>query len=324
MIIYSSGMTKQTRRRMTRRQRILTWLVSGLIFILAGVVIAAQWPQFAHGWHVLRVTNPLYGVLAFGCVAAGISGAALAYRNLAVKPTRYWELLHVAWSGMFVNRLLPAGVGGMGLFVDHLVRRRHSIAEASGVVLLSSLLTSSGHGLLIGTFLVLGLTHVQPMLALPTWAPWVLGAVALALMALLYTRRRRALARLQRIQHDLLTPFWKLVRQPRRYAAAQGSVLLITCGNAAALTLAMYVSGVELGFADAVVVLAGGVAAGALTPTPGGLVGTEAGLAAAMTLYGAAPADALSAVLLYRLASFWTPFVGGIIALVLSRRRGYI
>lgn len=309
---------------MTRRQRILTWLISGLIFILAGVVVALQWPHFAHGWYVLRVTNPLYGVLAFSCVAVGVGGAALAYRNLAVKPTRYWELLHVAWSGMFVNRLLPAGVGGIGLFVDYLVRRRHSVAEASGVVLLSSTLTALGHGLLITSFLLLGWTHARPMVQLPVWAFWVIGVAVAVFVALLYTRRHRALTRLQRIRRDLLVPFWRLVRQPRRYAAAQASVLLITCGNAAALTLAMYVSGVELGFADAVVVLAGGVAAGAVTPTPGGLVGTEAGLAAAMTLYGAAPADALSAVLLYRLASFWTPFVGGAIALVLSRRRGYI
>lgn len=323
MILYSRHM-QMKKQRTTPRQKALAITLSVLIFALAGYVIITQWPNVAHGWHVLRVTNPLYGVLAFACVAIAVSGSALVYRSLAVRPVKFFELLHVAWAGMFVNRLLPAGVGGMGLYVDYLVRRKHAIAEASGVAALSSFITMLGHVALIVLFVALGASSVSPALQLPSWLPWLLGIAGLAVVAVLAVQRQRVVRRLKRIKDELLKPLGRLIKQPKMYLRAQSAALLITCGNAAALTLAMYVSGVELGFVDAVIILAGGVAAGALTPTPGGLVGTEAGLAAAMTFYGAAPADALSAVLLYRLASFWVPLVGGILALVLSRRKGYI
>jgi uncharacterized protein (TIRG00374 family) len=315
---------QQKKPRGTPRRKALIIVLSLVIFALAGYVIIAQWPNFAHGWHVLRVTNPLYGVLAFTCVAIGVSGSALLYRAMATRPVKLMELLHVAWAGMFVNRLLPAGVGGMGLYVDYLVRRGHAIAEASGVVALSGFITMLGHVVLIVLFVAVGASSVSPTLELPSWLPWALVAIGLIVLVVLGTQRRRVLQRLRRIKDELLKPLGRLLKQPKVYLRAQSAALLITCGNAVALTLAMYVSGVELGFTDAIIILASGVAAGALTPTPGGLVGTEAGLATAMTLYGAAPADALSAVLLYRLASFWVPLLAGIFALVLSRRRGYI
>lgn len=323
MILYSRRM-QQKKPRLSPARRALVLSLSTVIFALAGYVVIAQWPNVAHGWHVLRATNPLYGVLAFACVAVAVSGSALLCQSLAVRPVKLIELLHVAWAGMFVNRLLPAGVGGMGLYVDYLVRRKHAIAEASGVVALSSFITMLGHVALIVLFVLLGMSSVSPSLQLPSWLPWTLAAVGLALLVMLAMQRRRVLRRLRRIKDELLKPLGRLLKRPQVYVRAQSAALLITCGNAAALTLAMYVSGVELGFTDAIIILAGGVAAGALTPTPGGLVGTEAGLAAAMTLYGAAPVDALSAVLLYRLASFWVPLLAGILALVLSRRKGYI
>lgn len=309
---------------MSPAQKALVIASSIVIFALAGYAIIMQWPNVVHGWHVLRTTDPIYGVLAFICVAIGVSGSALVYRTLAVRPVRLMELLHVAWAGMFVNRLLPAGVGGIGLYVDYLVRRRHAIAEASGVAALSSFITMVGHVVLIVAFIVFGASSVSPTLELPNWLPWIIAAVGLIVVVTLGIQRRSVLQRLRAIRDELLVPLARLLKRPKVYARAQAAALLITCGNAAALTLAMYASGVELGFAGAVIILAGGVAAGALTPTPGGLVGTEAGLVAVMTLYGAAPADALSAVLLYRLVSFWVPFVLGIFALVLSRRKGYI
>lgn len=309
---------------MSSRQKAVVIVSSIVIFALAGYAITVQWPNVAHGWYVLRTTNPLYGVLAFICVAIGVTGSALAYRALAVRPVKLMELLHVAWAGMFVNRLLPAGVGGMGLYVDYLVRRKHAIAEASGVVALSSFITMLGHVALIVLFVTLGASPVSPTLHLPSWLPWILAAAGLAILVALSTQRQHVLQRLKRIKDELLVPLGRLLKRPRVYVQAQAAALLITCGNAAALTFAMQASGVELGFAGAVIILAGGVAAGALTPTPGGLVGTEAGLVVVMTLYGAPPADALSAVLLYRLASFWIPLLAGVLALVLSRRKGYI
>jgi uncharacterized protein (TIRG00374 family) len=60
----------------------------------------------------------------------------------------------------------------------------------------------------------------------------------------------------------------------------------------------------------------------ALIPiTPGGLGIVEAGLSGTLALAGVAPAQAVLATLLYRLASYWLPILAGPIAYGLFRRR---
>jgi uncharacterized protein (TIRG00374 family) len=55
--------------------------------------------------------------------------------------------------------------------------------------------------------------------------------------------------------------------------------------------------------------------------TPGGLGLVEAGLTGTLALAGVAPAQAVLATLLYRLASYWLPIIAGPIAYAMFRRR---
>jgi uncharacterized protein (TIRG00374 family) len=70
----------------------------------------------------------------------------------------------------------------------------------------------------------------------------------------------------------------------------------------------------------AVVYLAGS-AIGNAAPTPGGLGAVEAALAAGLTAAGLAGDVAVSAVLLYRLATFWLPVAPGYMAFGWLQRR---
>jgi uncharacterized membrane protein YbhN (UPF0104 family) len=58
-----------------------------------------------------------------------------------------------------------------------------------------------------------------------------------------------------------------------------------------------------------------GDAVGAVAPTPGGLGAVEAALSAGVVTAGMAGASAVSAVLLFRLATFWLPVPSGWLAL---------
>jgi len=55
------------------------------------------------------------------------------------------------------------------------------------------------------------------------------------------------------------------------------------------------------------------------TPTPGGLVGAEAGLFAGFVAYGVASPTAGAAVLLYRLVTYCCRLFPGAVALLLAR-----
>ena len=56
-------------------------------------------------------------------------------------------------------------------------------------------------------------------------------------------------------------------------------------------------------------------------PVPGGIGVLDAGLAAALVLYGADPTAAIAAVLVYHALVSWIPGVGGLLAFASLRRR---
>jgi uncharacterized membrane protein YbhN (UPF0104 family) len=56
-------------------------------------------------------------------------------------------------------------------------------------------------------------------------------------------------------------------------------------------------------------------------PIPGGIGVLDAGLSAALLLYGAAPDHVVAAVLVYHAIAFWIPSSGGLIAYARLRRR---
>ena len=67
----------------------------------------------------------------------------------------------------------------------------------------------------------------------------------------------------------------------------------------------------SINFALVAVVYLAGATIGQAAPTPGGLGAVEAALAAGLTAAGLDAGTAVSAVLLYRLVTFWAPTIPG-------------
>ena len=88
-------------------------------------------------------------------------------------------------------------------------------------------------------------------------------------------------------------------------------VALLPMGYALCLYFCVRALGQDTSFVAVVLVslTAGTVAAAA--PTPGGIGAVEAVLLASLTGLGIPSADALAAVVLYRLATFWLPIAPG-------------
>jgi undecaprenyl-diphosphatase len=65
-------------------------------------------------------------------------------------------------------------------------------------------------------------------------------------------------------------------------------------------------------------------AAAAASPSPGGLGAIEALLTAGLTAIGISPGAAVSAVVVYRLATYWLPVAPGWLSWRLLQRMGYV
>jgi uncharacterized protein (TIRG00374 family) len=105
--------------------------------------------------------------------------------------------------------------------------------------------------------------------------------------------------------------------------ALGGAVLLNLC-YIAALWFAMSAFHGSVSLVGVAVVYLAGGAIGSLAPTPGGLGAVEAALSAGLTAAGMPGAAAVSAVLLFRLATFWLPVPLGWGALKLLQTRNAV
>jgi hypothetical protein len=118
----------------------------------------------------------------------------------------------------------------------------------------------------------------------------------------------------------LATGLARLARRrlgPRRGAAVLAASGLSMLGEAGLLAAAFEVAGTPVPWRGLLLACASGLLGGRLVPLPGGL----GGVLGALALAGTHPAAAVSAVIVYRVAGYWTPSAVGAVASALLTRR---
>jgi undecaprenyl-diphosphatase len=251
--------------------------------------------------------------------------AAGNYCILAFRPLAYGRTLLIQLAGMFVNRLLPAGIGSISVNYLNLRQSRHNGAQAASVVAANNGLGIIGNSLLLVLLLIPLHDRLPPMQLghigdLKLIVP-VIIVVAAILWAVFYTRYRKQLLRnLESFGHQLLA---YRHRRRRLFFGLLCSIGL-TMSNVLSLWFCILAMHISLPFIAVLIVFSFGMVLGAATPTPGGLGGVEAGLVAGLVAYHVDSAPALAAVLVYRLISYWLPLIAGAIALFISQRHGYL
>lgn len=297
-----------------------------VVLVVAVYVLAPQFGKFHSSIDAIKDTDFALLLLAFGSIMMAVLSAALTYSQLVFKPISYTKIASVQYAGMFINRLVPAGVGGISLFIDFLYRQGHSLARASAVVAMNTGIGLAGHvTLLVIALGVYGMTILPDgVLNVSKIISYLAVVVAAIVLLIVILQRTKPLGKISSFFHQL----GKTLALYRSRKAAVGRAILCamlnTAFHATALLLAMKAFGLDLPVAAALVVLTGGVFAATVTPTPGGVVGAEAGLTAVLIAYGVDSGVALAVALSYRLVSYWLPIIPGVFAFWYIQKRKYI
>lgn len=228
-------------------------------------------------------------------------------------------------AGNFVKLVAPAAVGGVALNTRFLQRNgvRPGLAVASvGAAQLASL---SGHILLLATFGYLTGTQHAPSLSpsRTVIAGLLTAAVLVLVVAAVPSLRKFVSTRVRSLFAGVVPRMLDMLQRPRKLATGAGGVLLLTLVNVACLdasTRAFDFTGIS--FAGVAVVFLVANAAGSAVPSPGGVGAIEAALSGALTIAGMPADKALSAVLLFRLVTFWLPVLPGWLCFTHLTRKG--
>jgi glycosyltransferase 2 family protein len=308
-----------------QRFRLQTTLRHILLLVAVVVVVYLLLPQFGDfrsSGHILVQARPLFTTVAIVLAFATFAAGAGTYCLLAARRLDYARTLLVQLAAMFVNRLLPAGMGAVGVNYLYLRHERHSAAQAGSIVAMNNLLGFMGHFVLLGATLLIfsgkviapgGHRFADPLTFMKIM---LVVSIILLLSALLFGR-----SKVTRLLKDVKKQLLSYKRKPWVLLAALGTSMILTLCNVGCLFFCAYALNMHISFVMVILVFTLGVGVGAAIPTPGGIGGFEAGLAGGFVAYGVDPASALAAALLFRLVSYWLPFGAGAVALVACQRR---
>jgi uncharacterized protein (TIRG00374 family) len=309
--------------RISRQRIFTTAMIAAVTYFLLpqladlpGVVReigAAHW-----SWVPLVV---LFSALTYVGAALGMGGAVPA--RLRAVPTL---LAQVAAS--FASNLAPAGVGGMALNVRYLRKSGVDAPVAASSVGLNAAAGLAVHlGLMVVFFLWAGRSGFGSI-SLPSWpmvgvAVAILAAIIAAAFAIRATRKLLA-TKLVPALGRALSGLTAVIRSPGKVALLFGGSAVITLSYVLAVYFSTVAFGGGLNLAQVGAAYLAGSAIAAAAPTPGGLGALEAAVIAGLVGAGMPSTEAVPAVFLFRLATYWLPILPGWIAFNHLRRADFV
>ena len=258
---------------------------------------------------VLHEADWRWVIAALALSAATYAGATDELIGFVPGRLSYRRTLLAQLAGSFVTLVTPAAVGGATLNIRYLQRQKIPAAAAAASVGLAQVVAFVLHVLLILVFAAIAGSSGSKPAPPPRWAWFVLGGLVLiALVALAIPAGRRMLrARLSPTLDQVLPRLLEVAQQPRKLLRGTGGALLLSLCYIFCLAVCVAAFSRSVPIAKIGLVYLTGSAVSSAVPTPGGIGAVEAALTAGLTAAGIPSAAAASAVLLFRLVTFWLP-----------------
>ena len=252
---------------------------------------------------------------AVGTVTSMASYVAAAFMLIGFVPERlpFMRTVLVQVAGSFVKLVAPAAVSGVAVNTRYLQKAGVPTTQAAASVGASQL---TGFALHVSLLLVFGYvsgSHSAPSLPPSRIIIVVLltAAVLAMVVAAIGPLRRLALSRTRSLFSGVVPRLLDVLQSPKKLATGVGGALLLTATFVGCLDASIRAFGSSLPVTTVAVVFLTGNALGSAAPTPGGLGAVEGALTIGLTLAGLPAGVATSAVLLFRLQTFWLPVLPG-------------
>lgn len=266
---------------------------------------------------------------AIGAVAAAVTcylAAALMLIGYVPERLPLGRTMLVQLAGSFLKLVAPATVSAVAVNTRYLQRSGVPPGQAVASVGASQLGGLVFHILLLAMFGFITGTRQTP--SLPPSRAIVTAVVIVAGLAIVVTAvprlRRLLITQARSVFAGVVPRLLDVLQSPKKLCTGLGGTLLLTIAFVACLDACVRAFGGSLDFSSVAVVFLAGNALGSAAPTPGGLGAVEGALTLGLTLSGLPAGTATSAVLLFRLLTFWLPVLPGWAAFAYLQRKEVI
>ncbi|MER5482795.1 lysylphosphatidylglycerol synthase transmembrane domain-containing protein [Streptomyces sp. NPDC002812] len=273
--------------------------------------------QIAHVDFATTIGDAQWGWVgvALGFSALTYFAAAMSLLGFVPERVPFLRTVVAQVAGSFVKLVAPAAVGGVALNTRFLQRAgiRPGLAVAS--VGASQLFGLASHILLLLSFGYLTGTEKTPEMT-PSRTV-IAGLLTVAVLVLVVTAvpflRKFVATRVRALFAGVVPRMLDVLQRPQKLLTGIGGMLLLTgcfvmCLDA---SIRAFGGGEAISYASIAVVFLAGNALGSAAPTPGGIGAVEGALTLGLVAAGLDGQVAFSAVLLFRVVTFWLPVLPG-------------
>lgn len=273
--------------------------------------------QIAHVEFDKTIGDAQWGWVGVALAFSALTYFAAAMSLLGFVPERvpFLRTVVAQVAGSFVKLVAPAAVGGVALNTRFLQRAgiRPGLAVAS--VGASQLFGLASHILLLLSFGYLTGTEKTPEMT-PSRTV-IAGLLTVAVLVLVVTAvpflRKFVATRVRALFAGVVPRMLDVLQRPQKLLTGIGGMLLLTgcfvmCLDA---SIRAFGGGEAISYASIAVVFLAGNALGSAAPTPGGIGAVEGALTLGLVAAGLDGQVAFSAVLLFRVVTFWLPVLPG-------------
>ncbi len=287
-----------------------------LVSIIAGTAGAyLLLSQLANVDIVALISHADWRWFAAGLAASAVSYLAAAMMLIGFVPERLRlpRTVLVQLASSFVKLVAPAAVSGIAVNTRYLQKAGVPAGQAAASVGASQLTGMAFH---VSMLLLLGaVTGGAGGPELPPSRIIIIGLLSAAVLAVIVFSigplRRVITSRVGPLFDGVIPRLLDVLQSPKKIATGAGGTLLLTLAFVLCLDASVRAFGGSLSFTTVAVVFLTGNALGSAAPTPGGLGAVEGALSLGLTLAGLPAGTATSAVLMFRLLTFWLPVLPG-------------
>lgn len=292
-------------------------VASYILLIQLGQVNLVQLITQANWW---------WGVGAVFLTILTYIGAAFSVEGFVPEKLHFWRTFQAQWAAAFATLVSPPTLGSFGVNLRYLQKSGLHPALAAASIGVSQVMAFVMHILLVLGVGVIAGSQREVELAPPAWAI-IVGIVFIAILILLFIlpiTRHWAQKRIRPILSQVGPRLLTLAQTPAKLARGIAGFILLNMGYCFALYACVQAFGGGAGWAAVAIVYLVGATVGQVAPTPGGLGAVEAALTAGLAGVGVSGDIALSAVLLFRIFTFWLPTVPGWFCFNDMLKKGYL
>jgi glycosyltransferase 2 family protein len=289
-----------------------------LLSVIAGMAGAyLLLSQLANVDIVSLVSHADWRWFGVGLLASALSYLAAAFMLLGFVPERLrlTRTVLVQLAASFVKLVAPAAVGGIAVNTRYLQKAGVPAGQAAASVGASQLTGMTCHILMILLFGYATGTGGTGGPSLPPSRTIIIALLASAVLAIVVFSigplRRLITSRMRAVFSGVVPRLLDVLQSPKKIATGLGGTLMLTAAFVLCLDASIRAFGGSLSLTTVAVVFLTGNALGSAAPTPGGLGAVEGALSLGLTLAGLPAGTATSAVLMFRLHTFWLPVLPG-------------